>query len=62
MDECIVGNHHAKCLGPINSAENLSTNSFQFIGNIEGQRKYESGVDTLKWNVQPEVVPPVVES
>jgi hypothetical protein len=62
MDEGKVGHHYAKCLGPIHPAENLSANPFQFVGNIEGQRKYESGVDTLKWNVQPEVVPPVVES
>ena len=56
MDECKVGHHHAKCLGPIHPAENLPANSFQFVGNIERQRKYESGVDTLKWNVQPLVV------
>src|ERR1035437_9911610 len=56
MDEGKIGHHHAKCLGPIHPAENLSANSFQFIGNLEGQRKYESGVDTLKWNVQPLVV------
>jgi hypothetical protein len=56
MDECKVGHHHAECLRPIYSAENLSADSFQFIGNLEGQRKYESGVDTLKWNVQPLVV------
>ena len=56
MDIGEIGHHHAKCLGPIHAAENLSANSFQFIGNIEGQREYESGVDTLKWNVQPPVV------
>jgi hypothetical protein len=56
MDEGKVGHHYAKCLGPIHPAENLSANPFQFVGNIEGQRKYESGVDTLKWNVQPLVV------
>ncbi len=56
MDEGKIGHHHAKCLGPIHSAENLSANSFQFIGDLERQRKYESGVDTLKWNVQPLVV------
>ena len=53
MDECKVGHHHAKCLGPIYSAENLAANSFQFVGNIEGQGKYESGVNALEWNVQP---------
>jgi hypothetical protein len=56
MDEGKIGHHHAKCLGPIHTAENLSANSFQFIGNIESQRKHESGVDTLKWDVQPLVV------
>jgi hypothetical protein len=56
MDEGKIGNHHAKCLGPIHPAENLSANSFQLIGNLERQRKHESGVDTLKWNVQPLVV------
>ena len=56
MDEGIVGHHHAKCLGPIHPAENLSANSFQLISDLERQRKHESGVDTLKWNVQPLVV------
>jgi hypothetical protein len=56
MDEGKIGHHHAKCLGPIYSAENLSANSFQFIGNLERQRKYERSVDTLKWNVQPLVI------
>jgi len=56
MDEGIIGHHHAKCLGSIHPAENLSANPFQFVGNIEGQRKHESGVDTLKWNVQPLVI------
>jgi hypothetical protein len=56
MDECIVGNHHAKCLGPINPAENLPANSFQLIGDLERQREYERGVDALKWNIQPLVV------
>jgi hypothetical protein len=56
MDEGEIGHHHAKCLGPIHTAKNLSANSFQFIGNLEGQRKYERGVDTLKWNVQPRAV------
>jgi hypothetical protein len=56
MNEGKIGHHHAKCLGPIHAAENLSANSFQFIGNIEGQGKHESGVDALKWNVQPLVV------
>jgi hypothetical protein len=56
MDESKIGDHHAKCLGPIHPAENLSANPFQLIGNLERQRKYESGVNTLKWNVQPLVV------
>jgi hypothetical protein len=56
MDEGEIGHHHAKCLGPIHTAKNLSANSFQFIGNLESQRKYERGVDTLKWNIQPLVV------
>jgi len=51
-----VGHHHAKCLGFIHAAENLSTDSLQLIGNLVGQRKYEGCVDTLKWNVQPLVV------
>jgi hypothetical protein len=56
MDEGEIGHHHAKCLGPIHTAKNLSADSFQFIGDLKRQRKYESGVDTLKWNVQPLVV------
>src|ERR1035441_3766621 len=56
MDKGEIGHHHAKCLGPIHPAENLSANSFQLIGDLEGQRKYESGVNTQKWNVQPLVV------
>src|SRR5208283_803508 len=48
--------HHAKCLRPIHSAENLTANSFKLIGNLVGQRENESGVDTLKRNVQPLVV------
>jgi hypothetical protein len=28
MDEGKIGHHHAKCLGPIHPAENLSANSF----------------------------------
>jgi hypothetical protein len=56
MDEGKIGHHHTKCLGPIHPAENLSADSFQLIGNLEGQGKNECGVDTLKWNVQPLVV------
>jgi hypothetical protein len=56
MNEGEIGHHHAKCLGPIHPAENLSADSFQFIGNLERQGKHECGVDTLKWNVQPLVV------
>jgi hypothetical protein len=56
MDEGEIGHHYAKCLGPIHSAENLPANSFQLICNLERQRKNESGVNALKWNVQPLVV------
>jgi hypothetical protein len=56
MDEGKIGHHHAKCLGPIHSAENLSSNPLQLIGYLVRQRKHECGVDTLKWNVQPLVV------
>jgi hypothetical protein len=56
MDEGEICHHHAKCLGPIDSAENLAANSIQLIGYLVCQRKHESGVDTLKWNVQPLVV------
>jgi hypothetical protein len=56
MDEGEIGHHHAKCLGPIDSAENLTANSFQLIGYLVGQRKHKSGVNALKWNVQPLVV------
>src|SRR5208337_1130193 len=56
MDEGKVCHHHAKSLGPIHSAENLSANSFKLIGNLERQWKHKCGVDSLKWNVQPLVV------
>jgi hypothetical protein len=56
MDESKIGHHHAKCLGPIHSAENLAANSIQFIGYLVCQRKDKSGVNALKWNVQPLVV------
>jgi hypothetical protein len=56
MDEGEIGYHHAKCLGPIHPAKNLSPNSFQFIGDLVGQWKHECGVDSLKWNVQPLIV------
>jgi hypothetical protein len=56
MDEGKIGHHYAKCLGPIHPAENLAADPFQFIGNLEGQRKYERGIDTLKWNVLPLIV------
>jgi hypothetical protein len=35
MDEGEIGHHHAKCLGPIHTAKNLSANSFQFIGDLK---------------------------
>jgi hypothetical protein len=56
MDRGEIGHHHTKCLGPIHPTENLSANSFQLIGYLVCQRKHESGVDTLKWDVQPLVV------
>jgi hypothetical protein len=56
MDEGKIGHHHAKCLGPIHSAENLSAHPFQFIGYLVRQWKNECGVNSLKWNVQPLVV------
>jgi hypothetical protein len=56
MYGCKIGHYHAKCLGPIHPAENLSANSIQFIGYLVCQWKHESGVDTLKWNVLPLVV------
>jgi Zn ribbon nucleic-acid-binding protein len=56
VDGCKIGHHHAKCLGPIDSAENLAANSFQFIGDLKRQRKYERSVYALKWNVQPRAV------
>ena len=56
MDKGEIGHHHAKCLGPIYSAENLSANSFQLIGYFVGQRKNECGVNALERNVQPLVV------
>jgi len=56
MDEGEVCHHHAKCLGPIHSAQNLSPDPLQLVGNIVRQRKNESGVDTLKRNIQPLVV------
>ena len=56
MDGCKIGHHHAKCLGPIYSAENLAANSIQFIGYLVCQWEYERGVNALKWNVQPRAV------
>jgi hypothetical protein len=56
VDGCKIGHHHAKCLGPIYSAENLAANSIQFIGYLVCQWEYERGVDALKWNVQPRAV------
>jgi hypothetical protein len=56
MDEGKIGHHHAKCLGPIHSAENLPADSLQLVGNLVRQREHECGVNTLKWNVQPLVV------
>jgi hypothetical protein len=56
VDGCKIGHHHAKCLGPIYSTQNLSTNSLQFIGYLVRQWEYERGVNALKWNVQPRAV------
>ena len=56
MDEGKVCHHHAKSLGPIHSAENLSSDPLQFVGNLERQGEHKCGVDSLKWNVQPLVV------
>jgi len=56
VNGCKVGHHHAKCLGPIYSAENLAANSIQFIGYFVCQWEYERGVNALKWNVQPRAV------
>jgi hypothetical protein len=56
MDEGEVGHHHAECLGLIHTAKDLAANSIQFVGYIVCQRKHESGINTLKWNVQPLVV------
>ena len=56
MDGGKIGYHHAKCLGPIHSAENLAANSIQLIGYLVCQWKYERSVNALKWNVQPLVV------
>src|ERR1035437_2191371 len=56
MDEGKIGHHHAKCLRPIDSAENLSSDPLQLIGNLVRQWKHECSVNTLKWNVQPRAV------
>ena len=56
MDEGEIGHHHAKCLGPIHSAENLPAYSLQFIGYLVRQWKHECGVNALKWNIQPRAV------
>ena len=56
MDEGKIGHHHSKCLRPVHSAENLSSDPLQFIGDLERQRENKGGIDTLKWNVQPLVV------
>ncbi|MGD0482902.1 MAG: hypothetical protein ABSA42_22230 [Terracidiphilus sp.] len=56
MNESKIGHHHAKCLGAVHSAENLPAHSLQFIGYLVGQRENKSGINTLKWNVQPLVV------
>ncbi|MGB6855676.1 MAG: hypothetical protein WBE03_02235 [Terracidiphilus sp.] len=56
MDEGQISHYHAKCLRPIHSAENLSSDSLQFIRDLVGQRKDERGIDSLKWNVQPRAV------
>jgi hypothetical protein len=56
MDGCKIGHHHAKCLGPIHSAENLAADTIQIVGYLVCQWEYERGVNALKWNVLPLVV------
>jgi hypothetical protein len=56
MDKGKIGHHHSKSLGPIDPAENLSSDPLKFVGNLERQWEHECGVDSLKWNVQPLVV------
>ena len=56
MDGGEVGHHHAKRLGLIHAAENLSADPFQFVGNLMGQWEDEGCVNTLKRNVQPRAV------
>jgi hypothetical protein len=56
VDGCKISDHHAKCLGPIYSAENLAANSIQFIGDFVCQWEYERCVNALKWNIQPRAV------
>ena len=53
MDEGKIGHDHAKCFGVIDSSENLSSDSIEFVDNLVGQRNYERGVDCPSWNVQP---------
>jgi hypothetical protein len=56
MDGCEVCHHHAKCLGLIHAAEDLSADSLQLIGNLVGQWEDEGSIDTLERNVQPRAV------
>jgi hypothetical protein len=56
MNEGKIGYYHAKCLRPVHSAENLSANFLQLIGNLVSQWEDEGGVDSLKRNVQPRTV------
>jgi hypothetical protein len=56
MHEGKIGNHQAKCFGPVHSTENFSSDPLQFIGYLVRQWEHECGVDTLKWNVQPLIV------
>jgi hypothetical protein len=56
MDGGEVGHYHAKRLGLIHTAKDLSTNSLQFIRNLVGQWEYEGSIDSLKRNVQPRTV------
>ena len=51
MDEGKIGHHHAKCLGPIHAAENLSANSFELISDLESQRKNGSWRESGKVHV-----------
>jgi hypothetical protein len=62
VDEGKIGHDHAKCFGVIDSSENLSSDSIEFVDNLVGQRNYERGVDCPSWNVQPLVPIKIMKS